>query len=832
MRRARGFIGGMVLAVALRGLAEDAAPAATERPVTPQGLALAEVLLGRAAAGDGARRAPALWEAIEAGDELLADWMLQDLGVRRGDDLLRLTNALERAVRLWAGAGGAKRGLTPAAGLAAYRDACRGRRAARLARVRDGMPRLVYARHHVMGGSHYAYTEALSDAQAERTFVPGAQLCLAEWREGLWQETVLHAATNGVIRDADVGYDGARILFSMKTSDRGDDYSLYEMDAATRAVRRLTGGEGIADYEGCYLPDGHILFNSTRCMQIVDCWWTEVSNLYRCDANGGNILRLTFDQVHDNYPAVTEDGRVLYTRWEYNDRSQMYPQPLFQMAPDGTQQTAVYGENSWFPTTILHARGIPGSGKFFAIATGHHSWQPGALIQIDPGRGRQEADGVTLVAPVRETKPVKVDAYGQDGPLFAYPYPLDERTLLATALPEGWEMADGKKPLKRRDARFGLYWFDTDGARELLVTRRGRPCGRAVPLRPRARPPARPGTVDYARRDGTFYVQDVYVGEPMAGVARGTVKTLRVVSLAYRVAGIGNNSNGGPGGGALISTPVAVGNGAWDPKIVLGDAPVREDGSVFFTVGARQPLYFMLLDADGRMVQSMRSWTLLQPGENASCVGCHESKNSVPPSSARPTLAMAAGPLPLRPVLETVRGFSFPREVQPILDRRCVACHDGKDAKKPDLTGAAAAGGAALRNWTRAYLSLTHAEPKKTWPKGWAYRGDADHAVLNWISAGSTVKVLPPSFRGSRASKLFAMLDQGHAKGITPREKALLALWTDLGVPFCGDYTEAAAWDEAQWAKHKRYQAKRDHADAADRAALEALAREPRRAGP
>ena len=148
---------------------------------------------------------------------------------------------------------------------------------------------------------------------------------------------------------------------------------LYEMDVATHTVRQLTGGAGNAYYEGGYLPSGDIVFNSTRCMQIVDCWWTEVSNLYRCDADGRNILRLTFDQVHDNYPAITDDGRILYTRWEYNDRSQMYPQPLFQMAADGTQQSAVYGENSWFPTTIIHARSVPNSGKIFAIATGRKS---------------------------------------------------------------------------------------------------------------------------------------------------------------------------------------------------------------------------------------------------------------------------------------------------------------------------------------------------------------------------------------------------------------------------------------------------------------------------
>lgn len=810
---------GAVFSVFVAGAVAAAAQEAPAAGVAPEARALAGAFLGRPATDDEAKTPHGLWAAVERHDEVLADWLRQDLKLEPHQTPFADPACAERFL---AAVGASAPKDLPAA-LAAYRDACAARRAARLARVKAEMPRIVYARHYVMGGSHYAYTEALSDAQAERNFRAGGKLCLAEWRDGLWQETVLAETPQGIIRDADVDYDGTRILYALKASDRGDDYHLYEMDAATRQVRQLTHGLGIADYEGCYLPDGGILFNSTRCMQIVDCWWTEVSNLYRCDRDGQDILRLTFDQVHLNYPAITDDGRVLYTRWEYNDRSQMYPQPLFQMAPDGTQQTAVYGENSWFPTTIIHARGIPGSGKIFAIATGHHSRQPGKLILIDPAKGRQEAEGVTLVAPVRETKAVVVDAYGQDGDLFAYPYPIDERSLLAMYSPDGWHVVDGKRR-EERATGFGIYWMDTDGNRELLVSRQGLSCGRPVPLRPRARPPQRPSMADFRAAEGTFYVQDVYVGEAMAGVPRGTVKTLRAVGLDYRLAGIGNNGNGGPGGGALVSTPVAVGNGAWDPKIVIGDAPVHADGSVFFTTAARRPLYFLLLDEKGRMVQTMRSWTTLQPGENASCVGCHESKNSVPLASARPTLALAAGPRPLQPAFGPERGFSFQKEIQPILEKHCVACHDGKDGKKPDLTSTVVTDPGAKRHWTRAYLSLTHARPDdKEAPSRW--RGDATHKVLNWVSAGSAPPIQKPYSAGANTSRLFGgMLDAGHCKTITPEETARLALWVDLGVPFCADYTEAAAWDEAEWEKHRRFKAKRDRADAEDRATVERLA--------
>jgi len=241
----------------------------------------------------------------------------------------------------------AKTPVGDAAWLDLYVDACRLRRHQRLKPLLAQAPRIIFTKHYTMGGSHYAYTEGQSDAQAERTFVPGAALCLLEWDGSDFRTETLVEDAKGVIRDPDVSYDGKRVLFSWKKSNIEDDYHLYEMDLATRRVRQLTDGLGVADYEGAYLPCGDILFNSTRCVQIVDCWWTEVSNLYRCDRDGRFLRRLTFDQVHDNYPAVTEDGRVLYTRWEYNDRGQIYTQPLLQMNSDGTNQTEFIWSSGW-----------------------------------------------------------------------------------------------------------------------------------------------------------------------------------------------------------------------------------------------------------------------------------------------------------------------------------------------------------------------------------------------------------------------------------------------------------------------------------------------------
>ncbi len=736
-----------------------------------------------------------------------------------------------------------------------YVRAAEQRRGRRLETVRALAPRFIFTKHRTVRPSFFAYTEGQSDAQAERHFIAGAELCLWEMKGATNNVRTLLADPGGAIRDPAVSWDGTRVLFAWKKSIDGDDYHLYELAVATGKIRQITSGLGFADYEPAYLPNGDIIFSSTRCVQIVDCWWTEVSNLYTCDKDGRYLRRLVFDQVHTVFPQVLADGRVIYTRWDYNDRGQVFPQALFQMNPDGTGQTEFYGNNSWFPTTIAHARGIPGTQKVLAILCGHHSTQAGKLAVIDPAKGRQENSGVQLIAPVRETKAERIDSYGQEGELFQYPYPLTERESLVTYAPLGWDH-QGRRNRRAGDAAFAIYWMDRDGRRELLASDPRVPCQQAVPLIARTPPPLRPDRIDPRQTSGTYYVQDIYAGPSLAGVPRGTVKKLRVVALDFRPAGVGNNGSSGPGGGALISTPIAIGNGSWDVKTVLGDVRVEEDGSAFFAVPARTPVYFQALDEKGRTVQTMRSWSTLQPGENQSCIGCHEHKNLAPPTDGyRGTLALKAGPQTLEPFYGPARGFSFPKEIQPILDRHCVGCHHDRDQRMelkrlqhalnrerdPDWNVALAASLApalsaahstsailatnrpafslrhdenldrlAKRRWSDAYLNLTQSRPlDNDWDRG-SFSGQYDGRMVNWIGTQSIPAPLPPYAAGSTRSALLPLLEKGHGGARLSREELdKIACWIDLLVPYCGDYLEAGAWTDEEQAKYRRYAEKR-----------------------
>ena len=551
----------------------------------------------------------------------------------------------------------------------------------------------ILVRHRSLGASHYAYTEGLSDELEnpgapdgiESNFYPGSQLVRIDLEKDGGNvrrtETVLIESNDGVIRDPDVSADGTKALFSWKKS-RADDFHLYEYDLRTGETKQLTFGSGIADFEPKYLANGKIVFSSSRIIQTIDCWKTPVSNIFICDGDGSNITRLGQDQVHTTYPTVTSDGRVIYTRWDYNDRTQMFVQGLFQMFPDGTNQTELFGNNSNFPTTLMHTREIPGtSDKYISIASGHHTYQAGKLCVVDTSKGRNSKDSVQFVVEDNDTKKNdSVDGFGQNGAIYKYPYAINENLFMVAYCESGWAGDKTHTP-------FGIYLFDMNGhKKEVVAGNEAMPPSQIVPIAQRTMF-ERASMVNYTSETGTYYMADVYAGDGLKGIDRGTAKYLRVVALDYRPYSIGATIGRGVGSSDPYS-PIATGNGAWDVKRVLGVTPIQEDGSALFKIPADTPIYFQVLDSEGCVIQSMRSWSTLMPGETFSCVGCHEDKNTVPKANSTTTIAMAKGVQELQPDIwqtgsgyedydpyHDSKGFDYLEEIQPIWDESCVECH-------------------------------------------------------------------------------------------------------------------------------------------------------------
>jgi hypothetical protein len=557
-------------------------------------------------------------------------------------------------------------------------------------------PSYILVQHKAFGGSHYAYTDALfeestgdaaTDVGTEYVFRPGAQMLLVTFeRDGdrvKRTETIILSSSTGCIRDPDVSSDGTKCIFSYKKS-KEDDFHIYEIDLTDEnlPMTQLTFGSGVADYECAYLPNGDIIFSSTRAIQTVDCHKTAVANLYKMSSDGKNIVRLGYDQVHTNYPTVTEDGRVIYTRWDYNDRTQVYTQKMFQMNPDGTNQTELFGNSSSFPTTLIHTRQMPNQATLYAsIVTGHHTYQAGKLCLLDVSYSREGKDAISFPLDAIEKKD-GVDKLGQDGPLYQYPYPISSSQLLVSYCKDGWSTT-------RADTPFGLWLLDLETQEFVNVVPGDSkyPSAQVVAIRGRDMF-VRPSMVDYKKSTGTYYIADVYQGEAMLGVERGTVKQIRVVALDYRAYAVGATRASGSGT-ADPHTPIATGNGAWDVKSVLGVATVYEDGSALFSVPSETPVYFQLLDENGYMIQTMRSWSTLMPNESYSCVGCHENNNTAPSASGGITQALRAGVEALSPdawqaddedydPYTSKIGFDYLEEVQPILDQNCISCHNNK----------------------------------------------------------------------------------------------------------------------------------------------------------
>lgn len=625
-----------------------------------------------------------------------------------------------------------------------YFEVCLKRRVIRLEFFKDKSRDYIYVKHFVFGDAQamFAMTDHLTDAvfrETGRDYRMNSQLCRMTINlDGSVSTKVLLDAPTGIIRDPSLSYDGKTLAFSMRKNDQdhGDDFHLYTMPISSDPMNSLTGssvkvgkptqitfGPGTADMEPEWLPNGDLVFSSTRCVFSAPCWWSSVCNLYTCDAQGRYIRRLGTDHGHTVFPHMTDDGRITYTRWEYSDRQAGYLHSLFIMNADGTNQTEYYGNNSQFPAAILHARNIPGTTKVVAISGAHHIDQRGKLILIDRREGVEAGAGVYFLAPER---PMPIEegsntnggnvVHGTEGEQFQYPWPIDEDNYLVCYSPEGGPVRGLKgidKNGKQGSVPFGIYWMDRDGRRELLIFDPTVSAGQQVALTARPIPPIRASVVDETKRTGRFYVQNVYYGAGAEGIKPGSIKQMRIVALDYRAKGtvaLGLH----PWGGHQTS-PCAINNGSYDVKHVLGTVEVESDGSCFFECPSRVPVYFQLLDKEGRMVQNMRSWTQVLPGEQFSCIGCHEDKNNTFTSNKLTTLAARKAPQKIKPFFEkgdepvqemtrfltesekraliwlgsnapqamdVPKGFSYTREVQPIWDHHCIGCHAG--AKNPD----------------------------------------------------------------------------------------------------------------------------------------------------
>ena len=578
-----------------------------------------------------------------------------------------------------------------------------------------------------------------------------------------------------LVNDVQLHWDADKLLFSMPDTNRNWQIHELKLSSQTQAAlppRQLTPSvhHDVHNYSGIYLPSGEIIFLSTAPLQGVPCnAGVIVGMMYKMGADGERIRQLTFEQDHDYTPSVLNNGRVLYLRWDYTDTPHVWNRILMSMNPDGTGQMEYTGANSYWPNAMFFARAIPNHPtKIVSIVTGHHEGRVGELFIFDPAKGRHETDGVVQRIP-RKGPPVlpKIEdkLTEHSWPKFLHPWPLSVKYFLVACKPDP-------------DALWGIYLVDVFDNMTLVKEEEGVVLLEPVPLTKRAKPPVIPDKVQPDSRQALVYMEDVYSGPGLKGVPRGTVKALRLFTYHFgyqRLAGIDHRIGA---------------DGPWEAKRVLGTVPVEADGSALFHVPAKMPLSFQPLDAEGKAVALMRSWMTAQPGENVSCVGCHDRQSDAPGVKKR--IALTGPVRELTPWRGPVRGFSFARDVQPALDKYCVGCHDGRKQSLPDLRRDQ--GGYVVYRGGELDGRFLRSERKDLLGKYGAVFDPSYVALRQFVRVGgleSDLHLLPPREFAADTSELIQMLAKGHHNVKLDAEAwDRLVTWIDLNAPCHGTWAE------------------------------------------
>jgi len=660
------------------------------------------------------------------------------------------------------------------------------------------LDRVLFAKQHPLKPSHN-YSDHF-----DSLFAPGGGIYVLEIprSEGRLDPArgrvrQLFDATEGIARHPVCDFDGRTVYFAYRPDKPEVEgwksyWHLWSVAADGSGLRRLTEGP-YHDFDPVVLPDGGLGFMSTRCHVRFLCWRPQAYVLHRMEPDGSGIRRLSHANLSEWDPSIMSDGRVLWTRSEYQDKGADFGHTLWAIRPDGTGPELVFGNNT--PYCYGHGQEVPGTGEVVATLISHGDHQ-GPIALIDLSRQPYDTAAITNITPDTPPQYQMDRSYSRT---FRDPAPVSRDHFLVSHNP-----GDGD--------HWGLYLIDRYGNRELLYLDPRISSKKPSPLRPRVKPPVLASAIDpdlAARGLGEFVVQDVYEGLG-SSVERGRIRYLRVVeevpsslemlpcgeyradyeafedfyaSPVHLVQGPPRSyvtrtrnalerhsfrtGSAAPAGEAVTVTE-KLGWPSFVVKASLGAAEVSPDGSTRFLAPAGKVLYFQALDAHYNEVQRMRSVVQLQPGEQRGCIGCHDDRRAVP-RSRRPGTAMASPAQPLTTPPWGAGPFDYQRIVQPVLNNRCVSCHDGRPEFGPDLRGVRDA-----QRIPASYRSLISG--------GWVH-------YFDWAWGSRHFKAEPLTF-GTLHSPLFtALKSQAHRDvRLEPDELRAIKEWIDLNCPLWPNY--------------------------------------------
>ncbi len=663
--------------------------------------------------------------------------------------------------------------------------------------------KIVFARRYTYDSQHYY------DDYYHGPTEWGGNLTELDLATGRTRDLVPHLS-GGIFDRYDISHDGQRVVFGYRAC-KPDGYRIWEQRLDGAAPRQLTFppddeaarvarhsaytkaalekdprlyGHWTDDMHPCYLPDGRIVFVSSRSECTVLCGGHSLTctTLHRMDADGKNLRQLSQGALTESTPTMLDDGRILYTRWEYVYKGIAAVQSLWAMRPDGTGSEEIYGHNIDNPGVFFAGRQIPGRPDLVVAAgVGHEPLAVGSIRLIDRKKDRRTKDAMASLTPEVETRGLRglyqfrngrlvEDVYGS---FYCDPYPLSENFFLVSHAPDH----------RYNDPKgYGIWLLDAFGNRVLIHQDPAMSCFQPMLLAPRAPEPELPvlsQETGAEQGEATVLLVDLY--RRLQGVKPGTIKYLRVMEQIPRswVASQVHPGDSVPGQTVAVSLHTHI----WI-AVLLGIVPVEADGSVLFKVPARRNIFFTALDKDFMEVQKMRTFVNFQPGEMRSCIGCHDPRDGTrateqPLAMLRPPRAIGPQPGDSGP-----RPIHYPSDVQPTFDKHCTRCHSGDKPKAGlDLTGE------FTDHFSRSYENLLR-KGLVNFIQEWT--GPApDKGGPAYASNGSMmhVEAVPPYTYGSHKSRLIEVLRKGHHDvALAPEEFIRLVTWVDANAPFYGSY--------------------------------------------
>lgn len=626
----------------------------------------------------------------------------------------------------------------------------------------------------------------------------GANLCVLKGLsgDGKVREILSGSFADGGIGRPDLSYDAKRIVFpfaakrknstaygSGMPGHRGGQcyaYDIYEVGIDGSGLKRLTNGSETEDTEPIYLPDGRIAFMTSRDDRYVQCGdWALACGMYTMNTDGGDLRQVTEPKEGEFYPNMLEDGRIMYTRWDYVMKGYNVIQQLWAVNPDGRKAGLLFGDHYSFsvgPIAFQEARQIPNTSKVICVGAAHHNTGVGPIMIVDMRQNRGGRDSMVNVTPeigypeingsvLREVSQDELAGRGistthNKTGWYGSPYPLTNNHYLASY---SYDVDNTSA------TGYGIYLMDVHGNKELIYRAKDHSCYSPIPLRSRSKPRIIPDKVKDVdpSEPGTVIITDIYQG--LDGISRGEVKYLRILETHSKT---------------VRTTPqrcdVGV-NSGWDVRGVLGTVPVEEDGSVHFYLPPRKQIFFEAIDENYLEIRRMRNFMNVMPGESVSCTGCHEPYGATATNNTFPQ-ALQRKPSQITPPPWGTEGFSFAKFVQPVLDSKCVNCHDGSEGKDKsfDLRG--------IDMLTAPVIYDADQGPQHM----------VSDSFLNLVEYVDYIQVggyqgekmpLASNATGSRRSELMKLLADGHYDiSLDISQWRTLAAWIDCNAPYYGDW--------------------------------------------